>query len=159
MVSPHFAQAADAHGVSEARDSCGAEGEIAKVAVPVMEFEEAVQLVDIVRSRNGRPYRFVLIGMGAGGMMTRALANSLGQEIQYASWERSAAPGQLSLGTATRLRDREPTILGLIGHPVEHSISSTMHDVALAALGIPAAYLAFDIPSESLDQLLLAAAS
>src|SRR3989442_7983133 len=141
MVSPHFAQAADAHGVSEALDSCGAEGEIAKVAVPVTEFEEAVQLVDLARSRNGRPYRFVLIGMGAGGMMTRALANSLGQEIQYASWGLSAAPGQPPPGTPTRLRGREPMGLGLIGPPGEHSISSTKPEAALAALGVPPAHL------------------
>src|SRR5256712_11301936 len=48
-------------------------------------------------------------------------------------------------------------ILGLIGHPVEHSISSTMHEAALSALGFPAAYLPFDIPPEALDQFLLAA--
>src|SRR3989475_11882340 len=48
-------------------------------------------------------------------------------------------------------------ILGLIGHPVEHSISSTMHEAALAALGLPAAYLPFDIPPEALDPFLLSA--
>src|SRR2546425_6675703 len=157
IVSHHFAQAAETHRVSEALDSCAAQGEIAKVAVPVTEFEDAVQLVDLVRSWNGHPHRFVLIGMGTGGMVTRALADSMDQEIQYASWGLSAAPGQLSLRTATRLRGREPMILGLIGHPVEHSISSTMHEAALAALGLPAAYLPFDIPPESLDQFFLAA--
>src|SRR2546426_11936543 len=55
IVSHHFAQAAEAHRVSEALDSCAALGEIAKVAVPVTEFEDAIQLVDLVRSRNGRP--------------------------------------------------------------------------------------------------------
>src|SRR2546422_173883 len=110
-----------------------------------------------VGPRTGGHRRFVLIGMGAGGMVTRALADSLGQEIQYASWGLSAAPGQLSVGTATRLRGREPMILGLIGHPVEHSISSTMHEAALAALGLPAAYLPFDIPPEALDPFLLSA--
>ena len=157
IVSHHFAQAAETHRVSEALDSCAAQGEIAKVAVPVTEFEDAVQLVDLVRSWNGHPHRFVLIGMGTGGMVTRALADSMDQEIQYASWALSAAPGQLSLRTATRLHGREPMILGLIGHPVEHSISSTMHEAALAALGLPAAYLPFDIPPEALDGFLLAA--
>jgi len=156
IVSHHFAHSAEVHRVSEALDSCAAKGEIAKVAVPMTEFEDAVQLVDLARSRIG-PHRFVLIGMGAGGIVTRALANSLDQEIQYASWGPSAAPGQLSLRTATRLRGHEPMILGLIGHPVQHSISSTMHEAALAALGLPAAYLPFDIPPEGLDGFLLAA--
>jgi len=157
IVSHHFAQAAEAHRVSDTLDSCGAEGEIAKVAVPVTGFDEAVQLVDLVRSRSGRPHRFVLIGMGAAGIATRALADSLGQEFQYASWGPSAAPGQLSLRTASRLRGHEPIILGLIGHPVEHSISSTMHEAALDALGLSAVYLLFDIPPEGLDRFLLAA--
>src|SRR2546426_743096 len=130
---------------------------LSKVAAPVTGFEGATQPVARVRSRNGRHRRFVLIGTGADGMVTRALAAPLGQEIQYAPWGLSAAPGQLSLGTATRLRGREPMILGLIGHPVEHSISSTMHEAALSALGFPAAYLPFDIPPEALDQFLLAA--
>src|SRR2546422_6840180 len=85
IVSHHFAQAAETHRVSEALDSCAAQGEIAKVAVPVTEFEDAVQLVDLVRSWNGHPHRFVLIGMGAGGIVSRPLANTLDQEIQYPS--------------------------------------------------------------------------
>jgi len=157
IVSHHFAQAAEVHRVSEALDSCAAQGEVAKVAVPVTEFEDAVELVDLIRSHNGRPHRFVLIGMGTGGTVTRALADSLAQEIQYTSWGLSAAPGQLSLRTATRLRGLDPMILGLIGHPVEHSISSTMHEAALAALNLPAAYLPFDIPPDALDRFLLAA--
>src|SRR5207247_1640065 len=99
----------------------------------------------------------ILSGMGGAAIVTRALADALGQEIQYASWGPSTAAGQLSLGTATRLRGREPMILGLIGHPVEHSISSTMHEAGLAALGLPAVYLPFDILPERLDRFLLAA--
>jgi shikimate dehydrogenase/3-dehydroquinate dehydratase type I len=157
IVSHHFAQAAEVHRVSEALDACAAQGEVAKVAVPANDFEDAVQLVDLIRSRSNRPHRFVLIGMGTGGTVTRALADSLGQEIQYASWGLSAAPGQLPLRTAARLRGREPMILGLIGHPVAHSISSTMHEAALAALDLPAAYLPFDTPPDALDSFLLAA--
>src|SRR5207245_5154156 len=63
-----------------------------------------------------------------------------------------------SLRPASRLRGHEPIILGLIGHPVEHSISSTMHEAALDALGLSAVYLLFDIPPEGLDRFLLAAA-
>ena len=157
IVSHHFAHAVEAHRVSEALDSCAAKGEVAKVAVPVTEVDAAIQLVDLARSGSGRPNRFILIGMGGAAIVTRALADALGQEIQYASWGPSTAAGQLSLGTATRLRGREPMILGLIGHPVEHSISSTMHEAGLAALGLPAVYLPFDILPERLDRFLLAA--
>ncbi len=157
IVSHHFVQAAEAHRVSEALESCTALGDLAKVAVPVPEFEDAIQLVDLARTWRGRPHPFVLIGMGVGGMVTRALADVLGQEIQYASWGLPATIGQLSLGTATRLRGREPMILGVIGHPIEHSISPTIHEAALAVLGLPAVYLPFDLPPDALDGFFLAA--
>jgi len=157
IVSHHFVQAAEAHRVSEALESCTALGDLAKVAVPVPEFEDAIQLVDLARTWRGRPHPFVLIGMGVGGMVTRALADVLGQEIQYASWGLPATIGQLSLGTATRLRGREPMILGVIGHPIEHSVSPTIHEAALAVLGLPAVYLPFDLPPDALDGFFLAA--
>lgn len=157
IVSHHFAEAAKTNRVSEALESCAADGDVAKVAVPVTDFEDAIQLVDLARSWSGRQHPFVLIGTGASGMVTRALADERGQEIQYASWGLSAAPGQLSLRTATRLRGRDPMILGLMGHPVEHSISPTIHEAALAASGLPAAYLPFDILPGAVDAFLVAA--
>ena len=40
-------------------------------------------------------------------------------------------------------------IVGLIGHPVEHSFSPPMHNAAFEALGMDYAYVAFDVdPSD-----------
>src|SRR5207249_11602710 len=89
--------------------------------------------------------------------VTRALAHALGNGIPDASWAPSTAAGQLSPATAKRRRGRASMILGLIGHPVEHSLSPTMHEAGLAALGLPAVYLPFDILPERLDRFLLAA--
>lgn len=41
-------------------------------------------------------------------------------------------------------------LLGVIGHPVEHSLSPVMHNVALAKLGLDYVYLPFPIAPENL---------
>src|SRR2546426_1377215 len=156
ILSHPFAQAVEVHRASETLEACAAPGDIAKVVTPVADFEAAIQLIDVARVRTDRPRPMILIGTGPAGMVTRALADALDQEIQYASWGNAAAPGQLPLATAARLRGREPIILGLVGHPLEHSLSPLIHETALAALHLPAVYLPFDIPLESLDQFLLA---
>ena len=44
----------------------------------------------------------------------------------------------------------------MIGHPVEHSKSPRIHNVALAKLGLDYAYMAFDIDEGELPQLVAA---
>ena len=102
IVSHHFAGAVDVHQASDFLDACEARGDIAKVANPVGDFGTAIQLIDLARARANRPPPIVLIGTGTMGMVTRALADALGEEIQYASWGGTAAPGQLPLATAVR---------------------------------------------------------
>ncbi|MER3589719.1 MAG: shikimate dehydrogenase, partial [Mastigocladus sp. ERB_26_1] len=41
-------------------------------------------------------------------------------------------------------------LLGVIGHPVEHSLSPVMHNAAIAQLGIDYVYLPFPIKPEDL---------
>ena len=156
IVSHHFAEAVDVRNrVSKAIDACEAHGDVAKVVLPVGDLDGAIQLVDLARSRTaGRP--LILIGTGPAGMLTRALAGAMGAEIQFAAWGRAATPGQFVLSTAARLRGREPTVLGLVGHPLEHSVSPVIHETALAALDLPAVYLPFDLSPGSLEAFWLA---
>ena len=42
----------------------------------------------------------------------------------------------------------------VLGHPIRHSLSPVMHNAALAALGMDAVYLAFDVPPERLMPVL-----
>jgi shikimate dehydrogenase/3-dehydroquinate dehydratase type I len=154
LVSQHFARPADPAEVSDALDACAALGDVAKVAAPVEDLGTAVALADLARKRgaSGRPS--VVIGMGTAGMLTRALADAAGQEIQYAAVDRPSAPGQFGLATALRLRGQGPIVLGLVGHPLAHSISPAIHEAAFAAAGVPAVYLPFDVERGDLGLLL-----
>ena len=50
-------------------------------------------------------------------------------------------------------------IVGLIGHPVEHSFSLPMHNVAFDALGMDYAYVAFDVNPNDLSSAIEGAKS
>jgi shikimate dehydrogenase/3-dehydroquinate dehydratase type I len=154
IVSHHFAAPADITKVEDAVEACGAIGKVAKVAVPVADFGSATQLIDFARAQAKRNRHTIVIGTGPAGMLTRALADDTGQEIQYAAWGRAAAPGQLALTTAKRLRGRDPMVLGIVGHPLGHSISPAIHEAALDALDLAGVYLPFDLDSKSLDAFL-----
>ncbi len=45
-------------------------------------------------------------------------------------------------------------IVGLIGHPVEHSFSPPMHNAAFEKLGMDYAYVAFDVDPENLGEAI-----
>ena len=45
-------------------------------------------------------------------------------------------------------------IVGLIGHPVEHSFSPSMHNAAFKALGMDYAYVAFDVDPSNLKSAI-----
>lgn len=48
-------------------------------------------------------------------------------------------------------------LLGLIGHPVAHSVSPAMHQAAMKELGIEGAYLAFDVLPDNLRDAVFGA--
>lgn len=157
IVSHHFGEPTEADRVAEILDACLAQGKVGKTATPVASVDEARELVELARQRSRE--RFVLIGMGEPGMITRALAAETGQEFQYASGNRETAPGQLNLEAALRARSKDVFVLGLIGHPVSHSVSPAIHEAALRATGLHGLYLPFDLAAESLEPFLQSAES
>lgn len=48
--------------------------------------------------------------------------------------------------------DARTRIVGIIGWPVEHSLSPTMHNAAFAALGLNWAYAAFPVPPDRVEE-------
>ncbi len=61
--------------------------------------------------------------------------------------------------TTTELRwepNGRTRLFGVLGHPIEHTLSPAMHNAAFRTLGINAIYLAFDVPPEDVSTVLAA---
>ena len=85
--------------------------------------------------------------MGEAGLITRVFAGRFGSAWTYAGNSASAAirSTQMSCSTTTDF-DRlvpETALYGLVGSPIEHSVSPAMHNAAFAATGRNAVYLPF----------------
>ncbi len=112
-----------------------------KLAVMARRLADVVALADLARSAGGRA---VVIGMGPCGTASRILAAHLGSPWTYAG--DGVAPGQLSLA---RMRDEfqvpaitaATVVYGLVGRPIEHSLSPAMHNAAFRAAGLDAVYV------------------
>jgi 3-dehydroquinate dehydratase / shikimate dehydrogenase len=115
--------------------------EVVKLAVTAHRLADVVTLRTLAAEVRGRG---VLLAMGPAGVTSRLLAAQLGSLWTYAG--DSVAPGQLPLA---RMRDEfrvqavtaETAVYGVVGRPVEHSLSPTMHNAAFAAAGLDAVYV------------------
>ena len=115
--------------------------EVVKLAVTAHRLADVVTLRTLAAEVRGRG---VLLAMGPAGVTSRILAAQLGSLWTYAG--DSVAPGQLPLA---RMRDEfrvgritaETAVYGVVGRPVEHSLSPTMHNAAFAAAGLDAVYV------------------
>ena len=116
--------------------------EISKGAYLIRDFADLLSLRDAARSLSGK---HVLIGMGELGTVTRIRQAKLNNEFTYAYSGRPTASGQLDLDTMLNLTDGTE-VLGILGHPVSHSLSPAMQNAAMRAEGIDGIYLRFDSP-------------
>ena len=115
--------------------------EVVKFAALAHRLADVVTLAELARPASGRA---VVIGMGPCGAASRILAAHLGSPWTYAG--DGVAPGQLSLA---RMRDEfhvpaitaKTAVYGLVGRPVEHSLSPAMHNAAFRAAGLDAIYV------------------
>ncbi len=95
----------------------------------------------------------VAFAAGAVGVWTRLVAPRLGARVVYASaGEQPAAPGQISLDRLERdygipELPAARALFGVVGDPVVGSLSPRLHNAAYRALGVPALYVPFEVPS------------
>jgi 3-dehydroquinate dehydratase/shikimate dehydrogenase len=115
---------------------------VIKVAVEADRLSDTLPLLALGRELTGR--RIVLIAMGPAGLPTRILAAHYGSCWTYGGGERSVgqpAPSRL----LDELRFREVTsstdVYGIVGRPVNHSVSPAMHNAAFRSLGVDAVYV------------------
>jgi shikimate dehydrogenase/3-dehydroquinate dehydratase type I len=152
IASKHFQKPVRRRIIEDAiRKACHI-SDIGKVAMPCEDASQALMLAQIGRGLSAQGLRFVLLGMGEQGELTRVCAQQMGSSIVYACLPgKKAAPGQLDVRRQKRLMSNERAVLGLVGHPVSHSVSKPMQEAALASAGIAGAYLQLDIPRDSFD--------
>jgi 3-dehydroquinate dehydratase/shikimate dehydrogenase len=119
--------------------------ELPKAAVMTRGTADLTRLLDAFDELAGTEK--VLLGMGDYGFATRVLASQLGSRICYSSSPRaSAAPGQIDPRTLETLYrfsriDADTAVYGVIGSPVMHSLSPSIHNRGFAGLGLNAVYL------------------
>jgi 3-dehydroquinate dehydratase / shikimate dehydrogenase len=112
-------------------------------------------VLDLLSEGRGRLVAFTL---GDLGRPTRVMCLAAGSPFTYAAASQEGAQGFVpgigqipaalmrGLYRAGRISKRT-RVLGVVGHPIGHSLSPVIHNVALAALKIDTVYVAFEAPN------------
>lgn len=95
--------------------------------------------------------KFILIGAGEVGKVTRLRSESLGSYFNYCALSKnfSTAAGQLTLSEAEFL-GKNPIITGVVGWPLTTTNSPQIHNAAFRAANISGYYLKLPCPPEEL---------
>ncbi|HTL52867.1 MAG TPA: type I 3-dehydroquinate dehydratase [Planctomycetota bacterium] len=129
---------------------------VAKIAVTPKTAAEALMLLRVQKEAaaeapEGRSA--LVLGMGEVGRITRLAAPLVNAWGTFVAWngQATSAPGQVGWQEALnlyRLHQVQPgwPLLGVIGHPISHSLSPKMHANFYRALGINALYIPIDVP-------------
>ncbi len=125
---------------------------VLKIAYRARSLRDNLELFDLLAEAE-RP--MIALAMGPFGLLSRVLAPKFRGFITFASLRPQAAtaPGQptvhelldlyrfRAIGARTR-------VYGVIGYPVEHSISPAVHNAGFEAAGADAVYLPLPVPPE-----------
>lgn len=124
---------------------------VVKIAYRARSLRDNLELFELAGSI-GKPV--VPLCMGPFGVPSRVLAAKAGALLTFASVRAASAtaPGQPTVRELTdlyRFRELSPAcdVFGVVGDPVEHSISPAVHNAAFEAIGRDAAYLRLPVPA------------
>ena len=152
IVSSHFSKPVSRDAAEKKLVQALALGDIAKVAMPCETATQALDLAQLGLKYARSKKRFVIIGMGIQGQLTRVFADRMGSALVYACIPgKEAAPGQLDVAFQSSILQEPRMVFGLIGHPVSHSVSKPMQEAALGHLGLRGIYLPLDFPQRDFD--------
>jgi len=125
---------------------------ILKIAVTVDDAIDNIEIFNLLDRAKSEGRELIAIGMGSAGVATRVLGPARGSFLTYGAQNRlgSTAPAQL---TVSELRNEfrieqisdSTQVLGLIGHPVVHSLSPQVHNAVFKTLALDAVYLPFEV--------------
>ncbi len=120
-------------------------GEVVKIAYRARSLRDNLELFEIMRGGH-RPT--IALGMGRFGLVSRVLAPKFGGMLSFASLRDSAAtaPGQPTIADLLglyRFRSirRSTRVYGVVGWPIEHSMSPAIHNAGFEAAGHDGVYL------------------
>lgn len=148
IVSKHMFEGWNPDSLSKILTDCCRLGKVGKVAAKVTDVVDGVRLMRSWKTAGSPP--FSIMGMGPGAELTRALAGHVGAELIYCALDEKSmvAPGQLTLDSQKRVLAKDSVVVGLIGHPLGHTLSPGMQNAALRERDISGIYLPFDVPSD-----------
>ncbi|MCE9619849.1 MAG: type I 3-dehydroquinate dehydratase [Planctomycetes bacterium] len=125
---------------------------IAKVAWRARSVRDNLEAFELLHTQH-KPT--IALCMGPFGIASRVLAPKFNGFLTYARAEGDlgTAPGQLSVQELKHLYHlsrltRSTRVFGVVGWPVEHSLSPLLHNAAFAAADFDGAYVPFAVPSE-----------
>ncbi len=127
---------------------------IHKIAYRARSLRDNLELFELLRMRDRA---MIALGMGGFGLMSRVLAPKFGGFLTFASLRREAAtaPGQPTLADLLSLYNfhsitASTRVFGVIGWPVEHSLSPHIHNAGFASPSaqFDGVYLPLPVPPE-----------
>jgi len=127
------------------RELATTEADIVKVATHAGHICDALRMLEAVRQA-AKPA--IGLCMGPAGVASRILAPKAAAALTFCSLESGAeaAPGQVPIAEMLgmyrfHMIGPDTPVLGVVGHPVGHSMSPALHNAAYRQMGIDAVYL------------------
>ncbi len=121
-----------------------------KVAYRARSIRDCLELLDLP-AHLGHPT--IALGMGEFGLLSRVLAPKFGGLLTFASLRPAdaTAPGQPTIRELLdlyrfRVIGASTSVYGVVGYPLEHSLSPLVHNAGFDAAGHDAVYLPLPIP-------------
>ena len=153
IVSFHdFSKTPSANEIEKIINNLQKKSDIAKAAFHVRSITDLYEIISAAQHLKGR---YVLIGMGELGELTRICYDKLGSEITYASpcVGKETAAGQIDIQSLIKL-SKDSCLTGIIGNPVGHSRSPDMHNAAFRSLNINGRYFRFKCEENELRKIM-----
>ncbi|HLJ40150.1 MAG TPA: shikimate dehydrogenase [Candidatus Acidoferrales bacterium] len=126
------------------RTAKAASFEAVKIATRCDSIGESLRVLALAHGKRN----VIAVPMGESALAVRILMLREGSALAYAPVEVATAPGQVPLAEMTKLYradklDRQTRVYGVIGDPIEHSLSPVLHNAGFAARRVNAVYLPF----------------
>ncbi|MEC7840091.1 MAG: shikimate dehydrogenase [Chlamydiota bacterium] len=122
---------------------------------------DALRMLRLVKENVKKGYAISGVCMGEYGSSTRIMGPVVGSAITFSAINRelATAPGQITVNELInqyhfKKLNRETSLLGLIGDPVNKSPSHHTHNHAIRSLGLNAVYVKFNVLQHELKEFL-----